>query len=56
VQVRRPTQEGEIRLIRVWAIGAVTPFEKAVVHTQQWFHDKWAGYVYLRGVRSENDQ
>jgi rod shape-determining protein MreC len=56
LQVRRPTQEGEIRLIRVWAIGAVTPFEKAVVHTQQWFRDKWAGYVYLRGVRSENDQ
>ena len=56
VQVRRPTQEGEIRLVRVWAIGAVTPFEKAVVHTQQWFHDKWVGYVYLRNVNTENQQ
>jgi len=56
VQVHRPTQEGEIRLIRVWAIGAVTPFEKAVVHTQKWFHDKWVGYVYLRNVNKENQQ
>jgi rod shape-determining protein MreC len=56
VQVRRPTQEGEIRLIRVWAIAAVTPFEKAVVHTQMFVHDKWTGYVWLRGVRKENDQ
>jgi rod shape-determining protein MreC len=55
VQVKRPTQEGEVRLVRVWAIGAVTPFEKAVVHTQQWFHDKWTGYLWLRGVRREND-
>jgi rod shape-determining protein MreC len=54
IQVRRPGQEGEIRLIRVWAIGTVTPFEKAVVHTQKWFHDKWNGYLYLRGVRDEN--
>jgi rod shape-determining protein MreC len=56
LQVKRPGQEGEVRLIRVWAIGTVTPFEKAVVHTQKWFHDKWTGYVYLRGVHSENDQ
>ena len=56
VQVRRPTQEGEIRLVRVWAIGAVTPFEKAVVHTQQWFREKWVGYVYLRNVNTENQQ
>ena len=56
VQVRRPTQDGEMRLIRVWAIAAVTPFEKAVVHSQTWVHDKWTGYVWLRGVRQENDQ
>src|SRR5271167_1010214 len=56
VQVRRPTQEGETRLIRVWAIGAVTPFEKAVVHSQKWMHDKWTGYVYLRNVREQNAQ
>jgi rod shape-determining protein MreC len=56
IQVRRPAQDGEVRLIRLWAIGAVTPFEKAVVHTQQWAHNKWNGYVYLRDVRRENDQ
>jgi len=56
MQVRRPTGEGETRLIRVWATTAVTPFEKAVVHTQKWAHDKWNGYVYLRHVDNENQQ
>jgi rod shape-determining protein MreC len=56
VQVRRPAPEGESRLIRVWAIATVTPFEKALVHSQQWMHDKWTGYVYLRNVRTENEQ
>jgi len=56
VQVRRPGQDGETRLIRLWAIAAVTPFEKAVVHTQRWAHDKWEGYIYLRHVRDENQQ
>jgi rod shape-determining protein MreC len=56
VQMRRPAPEGDTRLIRVWAIGAVTPFEKAVVHSQKWAHDKWTGYVYLRNVRQENEQ
>jgi len=56
VQVRRPTQEGEIRLLRVWAIAAVTPVEKAVVHTENWLRDKWEGYLYLRSVRRENQQ
>jgi rod shape-determining protein MreC len=54
VQVRRPMQEGEMRLIRVWAIASVTPFEKAVVHSQTWIRDKWNGYVYLRNVNKEN--
>jgi rod shape-determining protein MreC len=54
VQVRRPGQEGETRLIRLWAIAAVTPFEKAIVHTQTWAHNQWDGYIYLRGVRREN--
>ncbi|HZD31694.1 MAG TPA: rod shape-determining protein MreC [Candidatus Angelobacter sp.] len=56
VQVKRPTQDGDIRLIRVWAIAGVTPFEKAVVHSQNWVHDKWTGYVWLRGVRRENEE
>ena len=56
IQVRRPSQDGEIRLIRVWAIAAVTPLEKAVVHSENWVRDKWGGYLYLRNVRRENQQ
>src|ERR1700760_2130926 len=54
VQVRRPTDEGETRLIRIWAISAVAPLEKAVVHSQQWVQGLWTNYVYLHGVRREN--
>ncbi len=56
VQVRRPTQGGDTRLLRLWAISAVTPVEKAVVHSQQWVYDTWKTYAYLRGVRRENRQ
>jgi len=56
VQVHRPTQGGDTRLLRLWAISAVTPVEKAVVHTQQWVSDTWNTYVYLRGVRRENGE
>jgi rod shape-determining protein MreC len=54
VQVRRPAQIGETRLIRLWAISAVTPVESAVVHTQKWVQGAWTNYAYLRGVRREN--
>ncbi len=54
VQVRRPTDEGETRLVRLWAISAVTPFEKAAVHSQEWVHNVWNTYIYLHGVRREN--
>jgi rod shape-determining protein MreC len=56
VQVRRPAQEGETRLIRLWAISAVTPIEKAVVHSQEWVQNLFTNYAYLRGVRRENRQ
>jgi rod shape-determining protein MreC len=54
LQVRRATDEGETRLIRVWAISAVIPLEKAVVHSQEWVQGLWTSYVYLHGVRREN--
>jgi rod shape-determining protein MreC len=54
VQVHRPAQEGETRLIRLWAVSAVTPIEKAVVHSQQWVQGLWTNYAYMRGVRREN--
>ena len=56
VQVRRPAQEGQTRLIRLWAISAVTPIEKAVVHSQEWVQNLFTSYAYLRGVRRENRQ
>jgi rod shape-determining protein MreC len=56
VQVRFPAQQGETRLIRLWAVSSVTPIEKAVVHSQQWVQGLWTNYAYLRGVRSENRQ
>lgn len=54
VQVRRPTDEGETRLLRVWAISGVTPIETAVVHSQEWVANIFKNYAYLRGVRREN--
>ena len=54
VQVRRPSQSGDTRLIRLWAISAVTPIESAVVHMQKWAYGWWTNYAYLRGVRREN--
>jgi rod shape-determining protein MreC len=54
VQVRRSPDSESTRLIRVWAVAAVTPFEKAIVWTQSSFSNLWRGYIYLRGVRQEN--
>ncbi|MGO9519583.1 MAG: rod shape-determining protein MreC [Candidatus Korobacteraceae bacterium] len=54
VQVRRPSQVGETRLLRLWAISAVTPIEGTVVHAQKWVQNAWTNYVYLRGTRREN--
>src|SRR5271156_4016351 len=54
LQVRRPTDAGETRLIRLWAVSAVTPLESAVIHTQAWVGNLWTTYIYLHGVRREN--
>jgi rod shape-determining protein MreC len=53
VQVQRPADSGA-RLIRVWAVSAVTPLEQAVVRSRQGLWNMWSNYVYLRGVRAEN--
>jgi len=44
------------RLIRVWAVGAITPFERALVWAQNGTGNIWHNYFYLRGVRAENRQ
>jgi rod shape-determining protein MreC len=54
VQVRRSNDSESTRLIRVWAVGAVTPFEKAIVWAQNSVSYTWRNYFYLRGVRQEN--
>jgi rod shape-determining protein MreC len=54
VQVKRTSDSESTRLIRVWAVGAVTPFEKALVWTETSTGNLWHNYFYLRGVRAEN--
>ncbi len=54
VQVRRSTQDESTRLIRVWAVDAVTPLEKGIVWFQTSTGNLWRNYFYLRGVRQEN--
>lgn len=54
VQVKRPTEDQPTRLIRVWAVGTLTPFEKAIVWFQSGVSNLWHNYFYLRGVRQEN--
>jgi rod shape-determining protein MreC len=54
VQVKRNTDTQSTRLIRIWAVSAVTPFEKVLVAIQTGTHNLWHNYFYLRGVRAEN--
>jgi len=54
VQVKRSNDPQQTRLIRVWAVATITPFEQAIVHTQGAVYGVWHNYLYLRGVRQEN--
>src|SRR5215467_9086889 len=56
VQVKRANaSDGEsTRLIRVWAVGAVSPPEKLLLWVQTSTSNLWHNYFYLRGVRAEN--
>ena len=54
VQVKRPAENKSSRLIRVWAVGTVTPFEKAIVRLETGTSYVWHNYFYLRGVRQQN--
>jgi rod shape-determining protein MreC len=57
MQVKRGSTAGQdTRLIRVWAVGAVSPFERVLVWAQNSTGDIWHNYFYLRGVRAENRQ
>ena len=55
MQVKRGGNDAEnTRLIRIWAVGAITPFERGLVWIQNGTGNLWHNYFYLRGVRAEN--
>jgi rod shape-determining protein MreC len=56
MQVKRPDNDTKehTRLIRLWAAGALSPFERALVWVQSGTGNVWHNYFYLRGVRAEN--
>jgi rod shape-determining protein MreC len=54
VQVKRTTDSEPTRLIRIWAVGAVSPLEKVLNWVQTSTSNVWHNYCYLRGVRAEN--
>src|SRR5579885_243525 len=54
IQVKRSAENESSRLIRVWAVDAITPLEKGIVRVQTGATDLWHNYFYLRGVRQEN--
>lgn len=45
---------GTTRLIRVWAVGLVSPFQRLYVHTGLGSRSLWHSYIDLRGVRQQN--
>src|SRR6266550_9353397 len=54
VQVKRSSENESTRLIRVWVVTAISPFEKGLVGLQNGTSNLWRSYFYLRGVRQEN--
>ena len=58
MQVKRGggTDGESTRLIRIWGVGAITPFERVVVWAENSTGSVWHSYFYLRGVRAENRQ
>src|SRR6204780_643260 len=56
VQVKRSGDAENTRLIRVWAVDLITPFERGLVWAQNGSDKLWHNYFFLRGVRAENRQ
>ena len=54
VQVKRSGDSENTRLIRVWAVDAITPLERVLVWFQNDSRNIWRNYFFLRGVRAEN--
>src|ERR1700728_4077343 len=56
VQVKRSAEAENTRLIRIWAVDLITPFERALLWAQNGISNLWHEYFFLRGVRAENRQ
>jgi rod shape-determining protein MreC len=56
VQVKRSGDAESTRLIRIWAVDSITPFERVLVWAQNGSSSLWHNYFFLRGVRAENRQ
>lgn len=56
VQVKRSGDAEHTRLIRIWAVDTITPFERVLVWAQNSSSNLWHNYFFLRGVRAENRQ
>ena len=60
VQVRGPANSSEpdgekVRLIRIWAMNAVTPFERGAHGISSGVRHTWYNYIDLRHARQENE-
>src|SRR2546427_1595373 len=53
VQIKR---DSEGRLIRVWTVGAVSPFERAGSYGFGWVRDIWRHYFALQNTTKESEQ
>src|SRR5207245_9867223 len=53
VQIKR---DAEGRLIRVWTVGAVSPFERAGSSGFGWVRNTWRHYFALQNATRENEQ
>ena len=54
VQVKRSGDAQNTRLIRIWAVEAISPFERGLVWVHNGTSNLWHNYFFLRGVRAEN--
>ncbi len=44
----------KVRLLRLWAIALISPFERVSNATGRGIRESWTNYVYLRNVRQQN--
>src|ERR1700722_6066364 len=56
VQVKRTGEAENTRLIRIWAVDTITPFERVLVWAQNGSSNIWHTYIFLRGVGAKTRQ